>query len=84
VGVGDVRNSSKLDSSILSFMAKHHISIEALTTEQACATFNFLNAENRYIAGALIPPLTLRPTDDDVLISKNRHKRLYGSSDDDW
>jgi NADH dehydrogenase [ubiquinone] 1 alpha subcomplex assembly factor 3 len=64
-------------------MTKYHISIEVLTTEQACATFNFLNAENRYIAGALIPPLTLRPTDDDVLMSKKRLKRLYGSDDDD-
>jgi NADH dehydrogenase [ubiquinone] 1 alpha subcomplex assembly factor 3 len=64
-------------------MTKYRISIEVLTTEQACATFNFLNAENRYIAGAVIPPRTLRPTDDDVLMSKKRRKRLYGPSDDD-
>jgi NADH dehydrogenase [ubiquinone] 1 alpha subcomplex assembly factor 3 len=63
-------------------MANHRISIEVLTTQQACATFNFLNSESRYIAGALIPPLTLQPTDDDVIMSKKRHKQLYGSSDD--
>jgi len=64
-------------------MAKYHISTEILTTEQACATFNFLNAENRYIAGALIPPLTLQPTDDDVVMSKKRQKLLYISGDDE-
>jgi NADH dehydrogenase [ubiquinone] 1 alpha subcomplex assembly factor 3 len=68
---------------MLSFMAKYHISTEILTTEQACATFNFLNAENRYIAGALIPPLTLQPTDDDVVMSKKRQKLLYISGDDE-
>lgn len=83
LGVGDTRDSSQMNSSILSFMAKYHISVEVLTTEQACATFNFLNAERRCIAGALIPPLTLRPTEDDVIMSKRRYKRLYESSDDE-
>ncbi|KDR20135.1 NADH dehydrogenase [ubiquinone] 1 alpha subcomplex assembly factor 3 [Zootermopsis nevadensis] len=83
LGVGDVRSSSVLDKSVLTFMTKYRISIEVLTTEQACATFNFLNSENRCVGGALIPPKTLRPTDDDVFMSKKRHKRLYGSGDDD-
>lgn len=83
LGVGDTRDSFQLNSSILSFMAKYHISIEVLSTEQACATFNFLNAERRCIAGALIPPLTLRVTEDDVVLSKQRHKRLYETSDDE-
>jgi uncharacterized protein len=83
LGVGDTRDSSHLNSSILSFMAKYHISVEVLTTEQACATFNFLNAERRCIAGALLPPLTLRPTEDDVITSKRRYKRLYENSDDE-
>jgi len=83
LGVGDTRDSFQLNSSILSFMAKYHISVEVLTTEQACATFNFLNAERRCIAGALIPPLTLRVTEDDVVLSKQRHKRLYETSNDE-
>lgn len=83
LGVGDTRDSFQLNSSILSFMAKYHISVEVLSTEQACATFNFLNAERRCIAGALIPPLTLRVTEDDVVLSKQRHKRLYETSDDE-
>jgi len=83
LGVGDTRDNFQLNSSILSFMAKYHISVEVLSTEQACATFNFLNAERRCIAGALIPPLTLRVTEDDVVLSKRRHKRLYETSDDE-
>jgi len=83
LGVGDTRDSFQLNSSVLSFMAKYHISIEVLSTEQACSTFNFLNAERRCIAGALIPPLTLRVTEDDVVLSKQRHKRLYETSDDE-
>jgi NADH dehydrogenase [ubiquinone] 1 alpha subcomplex assembly factor 3 len=65
-------------------MANHRISIEVLTTQQACATFNFLNSESRYIAGALIPPLTLAPTDDDVIMTKKRYNTLYGSGFDDF
>lgn len=64
-------------------MAKYHIGVEVLSTEQACATFNFLNAERRCIAGAVIPPLTLQVTEDDVVLSKRRRKRLYESSDDE-
>lgn len=81
LGTGDVRNSPKLNKCVHSFMANHRISIEVLTTQQACATFNFLNSESRYIAGALIPPLTLQPTDDDVIMSKKRYNMLYGSGD---
>ena len=83
LGVGDSRDSLQVNSNILSFMAKYHISVEILPTEQACATFNFLNSERRGVAGALIPPLTLRPTEDDVITTKRRHKRLYESSDDE-
>ncbi|XP_069684506.1 NADH dehydrogenase [ubiquinone] 1 alpha subcomplex assembly factor 3 [Periplaneta americana] len=83
LGVGDMTSNTKLNRNVLSFMAKHRINVEVLTTEQACATFNFLNAENRYIAGALIPPVTLRPSDEDVIMSKKKHKRLYISGDDE-
>jgi NADH dehydrogenase [ubiquinone] 1 alpha subcomplex assembly factor 3 len=82
LGIGDVRNSPKLNKCVHSFMTNHRISIEILTTQQACATFNFLNSESRCIAGALIPPITLEPADDDVIMSKKRHKLLYGSGDE--
>jgi len=44
---------------------------------QACATFNFLNAENRMVACALIPPLHLSYNENDILQAKLRKKELY-------
>lgn len=35
------------------------------TQDQALATFNFLNAEKRYVAGAFIPPSYIENLDDD-------------------
>ncbi|PSN44879.1 hypothetical protein C0J52_06195 [Blattella germanica] len=83
LGAGDTTSSSKLNKQVLSFMVKYRINVEILPTEQACATFNFLNAENRYIAGALIPPISLRPTDDDILLTKLKHRKLLISDEDD-
>ena len=34
--------------------------------EQALATFNFLNSERRYVAGALIPPNYISDTNTDI------------------
>ncbi|KAJ2943279.1 hypothetical protein O0L34_g12084 [Tuta absoluta] len=56
-------------------MAK--LNVEILPVEHACSTFNFLNAEGRCIAGALIPPLHLSPTEDDMLQSKLHYQNLY-------
>ncbi|KAH8272938.1 hypothetical protein KR018_011646 [Drosophila ironensis] len=44
---------------------------------QACATFNFLNAENRMVACALIPPLHLSYNENDILQTKLKQKELY-------
>ncbi|XP_066994984.1 NADH dehydrogenase [ubiquinone] 1 alpha subcomplex assembly factor 3 [Anabrus simplex] len=82
LGIGDERANAQLNRNIIKVMRKHRINVEALTTEQACATFNFLNAENRYVAGALIPPNDIRPTEDDIMATKLRNKRLYEVEDD--
>ncbi len=37
--------------------------------DQALATFNFLNAEKRYVAGAFIPPSYIENLDDDDIIT---------------
>lgn len=58
-------------------MKKHRLNLEVLPTEQACTTFNFLNSEGRYVAGALLPPQSLQTTDDDLLRSKLRYQNLY-------
>ncbi|KAJ9584826.1 hypothetical protein L9F63_020823, partial [Diploptera punctata] len=82
LGVGDATNSTRLNKQVLSYMVKNRINIEVLPTEQACATFNFLNAERRHIAGALIPPLALRPTEEDILLTKIKQKKFLLTQDD--
>ena len=82
LGVGDTTDSSRINKKIPSFMVKRRINIEVLPTEQACATFNFLNAESRYIAGALLPPLSLRPSEEDILLTKLKHRKLLIAQDD--
>ncbi|XP_045458038.1 NADH dehydrogenase [ubiquinone] 1 alpha subcomplex assembly factor 3 [Melitaea cinxia] len=53
------------------------INIEILSTEHACATFNFLNAEGRSVAGAIIPPLHIEVNEDDMLQSKLHYQNIY-------
>lgn len=55
---------------------KHNILTEILPVHQACSTFNFLNAENRYAAAALIPPKIKDP--EDILLSNYNNKALKG------
>lgn len=55
VGTGD--GSVPCDAlPIIQFCRKQKINVEILQTEEACATFNFLNSEQRMVAAALIPP----------------------------
>ncbi|XP_075166643.1 NADH dehydrogenase [ubiquinone] 1 alpha subcomplex assembly factor 3 [Haematobia irritans] len=67
LGIGDQTPSPNISKEILSFMRKYKINVEVLRTEQACATFNFLNAENRMVATALIPPLHIAYNENDIL-----------------
>lgn len=65
LGIGDQQPTPDLQRRILSFMRNYKINVEILQTEQACSTFNFLNSENRLVAGAMIPPVTLSVSEDD-------------------
>lgn len=76
-GVGDKVENFNFYKRILPFSRKFKIPFEILPTDQACATFNFLNSEGRYVAGAMIPPQTIKPTEDDELHSKLRYQNLY-------
>ncbi|XP_017045320.1 NADH dehydrogenase [ubiquinone] 1 alpha subcomplex assembly factor 3 [Drosophila ficusphila] len=77
IGIGDQAPPPALSKRIIEFMKKYKINVEVLRTEQACATFNFLNAENRMVACALIPPLHLTYNENDILQTKLRQKELY-------
>ncbi|XP_037930604.1 NADH dehydrogenase [ubiquinone] 1 alpha subcomplex assembly factor 3-like, partial [Teleopsis dalmanni] len=57
LGIGDQAPSPNFSKKIMEFMRNYKINVEILRTEQACATFNLLNSENRMVASALIPPL---------------------------
>ncbi|KAF5282727.1 hypothetical protein FQR65_LT02724 [Abscondita terminalis] len=76
IGIGD-HYDRNLQKSLFPFMQKHKINLEILPTQQACATFNFLNSEGRYVAGAMIPPQIIHTTDDDLHRSKLRYQNLY-------
>ncbi|KAH8322572.1 hypothetical protein KR074_007176 [Drosophila pseudoananassae] len=77
IGIGDQSPPPSLSKRIVEFMKKYKINVEVLRTEQACATFNFLNAENRMVACALIPPLHVSYNENDILQAKLKKKELY-------
>lgn len=81
IGVGD--NDLKVNPKVIQFMRGKSINLEILPTERACATFNFLNAEGRCVAGALIPPTIMRINEDD-LASTQRKNNDFMKTDDEY
>uniref|UniRef100_T1J857 NADH dehydrogenase [ubiquinone] 1 alpha subcomplex assembly factor 3 n=1 Tax=Strigamia maritima TaxID=126957 RepID=T1J857_STRMM len=75
VGTGD--KQSKMAEAIKKFLHSKKITFEILPTDQACATYNFLNSEGRYVAAALIPPTIIKLTDDDVIDSQISRNKLF-------
>lgn len=67
-GYGDA-NALPVDvkNKVLQFGKKHNIGLEILPTENAIATFNFLNHEKRFVAGAFLPPKKVTIYDDQDL-----------------
>ncbi|KAK7101818.1 NADH dehydrogenase [ubiquinone] 1 alpha subcomplex assembly factor 3-like [Littorina saxatilis] len=63
LGVGD--HGAKYDKSIVRYLRSNNINVEILPTDQACSTFNFLNAERRIVAAAMIPPTYMNLDRDD-------------------
>ncbi|XP_055640294.1 NADH dehydrogenase [ubiquinone] 1 alpha subcomplex assembly factor 3 [Toxorhynchites rutilus septentrionalis] len=81
VGIGDQLATPAFSKKILEFMRKYRINVEVLNTEQACATFNFLNAEGRVVAAALIPPVTIRVNEDDLMRRQIAKSETFQVSD---
>lgn len=77
IGTGDKIDDLNFHKRIYPIIKAKRFNVEILPTESACATFNFLNAEGRYIAAALLPPRQIQATDDDILRSKLRYQNLY-------
>lgn len=66
IGTGDKNMLPSKD--VLKFLKSNKISAEILPTDQACSTFNFLNAEGRSVAGAFIPPENVTVYDAEMKI----------------
>uniref|UniRef100_A0A0N5A1S7 NADH dehydrogenase [ubiquinone] 1 alpha subcomplex assembly factor 3 n=1 Tax=Parastrongyloides trichosuri TaxID=131310 RepID=A0A0N5A1S7_PARTI len=66
VGCGDRKDIDSVRRRIAPAMKEHKIGLELMPTEDAIATFNFLNSEDRYVAAALYPP-------DDLIISDKEY-----------
>ena len=79
IGVGDA--GQKVDLKVIQYMRSKRISLEILPTERACATFNFLNVEQRCVAGALIPPSNIRFYEDDLAATKRNNRTLLMMDD---
>ncbi|KAF7640378.1 hypothetical protein Mgra_00000199 [Meloidogyne graminicola] len=65
IGVGNKKDIDLVRKNVGPAISKARIGYEILDTEDAASTFNFLNAENRYVAAALFPPSDLHVSDSD-------------------
>lgn len=82
LGIETTPNDYSFKNKILSIMKKYKINIEILPTEKATSTFNYLNSESRYVAGAMIPPLHVDLFDKEYSREKQRKYSIYEASDD--
>ncbi|XP_012263944.2 NADH dehydrogenase [ubiquinone] 1 alpha subcomplex assembly factor 3 [Athalia rosae] len=56
IGIGNYERTTEFNKFILRYSKEFNINMEVVPTNQACAMFNFLNAEGRFVAAALLPP----------------------------
>lgn len=82
LGVGDSGNT--IADEVRIFLNQKKINLMLLDTAQACGIFNFMNADHRNVAAALIPCQTMRLVTDaqhyDNVLVKRRLWTMYGSS----
>ncbi|XP_037092625.1 NADH dehydrogenase [ubiquinone] 1 alpha subcomplex assembly factor 3-like [Pollicipes pollicipes] len=79
IGTGD--RGTTVSRDVIAFLRQKRIGFEILPTEQAAATFNFMNLERRCVAGAFIPPVDVRLLDRDLeQLEKVRRRELIDSS----
>lgn len=71
IGTGDTGTTVSKD--VIAFLRQKKIGFEILPTEQAAATFNFMNLERRCVAGAFLPPVDVR------LMDHRDHEQLQKS-----
>lgn len=75
--IGTESNERQVMNTVFKSARQANLNVEILPTEHACATFNFLNAEGRSVAGAMIPPLHVTMNEDDMLQSRLHYNNIY-------
>jgi NADH dehydrogenase [ubiquinone] 1 alpha subcomplex assembly factor 3 len=86
LGVGERENMGKVNMDVIKFLRANKINIELLPTDQALSTFNFLNAEKRFVAGAFIPPTYVDVNEDEDIyadVPDSQKPEVAGYIDDD-
>lgn len=78
IGVGNVPISPALLQRLKAITSKYNIDLEVHTTDHAVTLFNFLNAEGRLVAAALIPPHELPNRNRDCQLADMRRKEIEG------
>ena len=79
IGTGD--RGTRLNLDIIKFLRSKRLNVEAVPTESACATFNYLNADGRLVGAGLIPPSKVTLLSDDAFEAQRRKKQLYQLDD---
>ncbi|KAI6200525.1 hypothetical protein M3Y96_00743300 [Aphelenchoides besseyi] len=71
LGIGDRKDMDIVRKQVAQEVRNHRIGLEIMPTEDAVSTFNFLNSEYRYVAGAFYPPADLEVSRDENARSMN-------------
>lgn len=69
-------NAANFIKTVKTFAKKLAMNMEILPTEHAITTFNYLNAERRYVAAALMPPRVQLPKGAKALQDTVMRRRL--------
>ncbi|KAI5704689.1 hypothetical protein M8J75_007934 [Diaphorina citri] len=76
IGLGDFKfNHTKLIPVINE--VRKHCNVEVLPTERAIATFNFMVSEGRVAGAALVPPVRISFTEEDIQATKHQNRDVY-------
>ncbi|ELT90525.1 hypothetical protein CAPTEDRAFT_168638 [Capitella teleta] len=91
IGAGTSDDLKAVDPKIIQYLRTKKLSVELLTTDHALATFNFLNSEKRYVAGAFLPPSSMHgggrlKRSSEFQISEGDFGRNFGDflEDNEW
>jgi len=84
IGVGTQEDTRKIDPAVISYLKQRKIQVEILNTDAALSTFNFLNSEKRYVAGAFIPPSYVKMDSDSAGLNTGDRNQILGTIEQDY